>query len=89
MILLDGDALTLDGLLAIADDRAEVGLSDASRARVTHARAVVDELAAGDAAVYGINTGFGSFAETRIDRADLARLQVNLVRSHAAGVDAR
>jgi histidine ammonia-lyase len=36
--------------------------------------------------VYGINTGFGSFAETRIDRADLAALQVNLVRSHAAGV---
>ena len=33
-----------------------------------------------------INTGFGSFAETRIDRHDLAVLQVNLLRSHAAGV---
>jgi histidine ammonia-lyase len=88
MILLDGDTLTLDALLAIADGRAEAGLSAAARDRVTRARAVVDTLAEGDAAVYGINTGFGNFAETRIDRGDLGALQVNLVRSHAAGVDA-
>ena len=37
--------------------------------------------------VYGVNTGFGNFAETRIDKADLAALQLNLLRSHAAGVD--
>ena len=37
--------------------------------------------------VYGINTGFGTFAETRIDKHDLAALQLNLLRSHAAGVD--
>ena len=49
---------------------------------------MVDAAAAGDAAVYGVNTGFGNFAETRIDKADLAALQVNLLRSHAAGVDA-
>ena len=48
---------------------------------------MVDARADGDAAVYGVNTGFGSFAETRIDRHDLAALQVNLLRSHAAGVD--
>jgi histidine ammonia-lyase len=87
MILLDGASLTLDGLTALADGRAEAGVAPAARERVARARAVVDDLAAGDAAVYGINTGFGNFAETRIDRADLAALQVNLVRSHAAGVD--
>ncbi len=87
MILLNGNDLTLDELLAIADDGVEVTLSADARARVTAARAVVDACAAGDRPVYGINTGFGSFAETRIDRDDLARLQVNLLRSHAAGVD--
>jgi histidine ammonia-lyase len=51
------------------------------------ARAVVDAKADGDAPVYGVNTGFGNFAETRIDKADLATLQLNLLRSHAAGVD--
>jgi histidine ammonia-lyase len=88
MVLLDGETLTLPALLAIADDRVPVGLTDTARARVAASRAVVDRMAEGDAPVYGINTGFGSFAETRIDRHDLAALQMNLVRSHAAGVDA-
>jgi histidine ammonia-lyase len=88
MIELDGDTLTLEQLVAIADDRVPVALTAAARERVAAARRVVDARAAGDAAVYGVNTGFGSFAETRINREDLAALQVNLVRSHAAGVDA-
>jgi histidine ammonia-lyase len=88
MIELDGGTLTLEQLVAIADDRVPVALAAAARERVGAARRVVDARAAGDAAVYGINTGFGSFAETRINRDDLAALQVNLVRSHAAGVDA-
>ena len=87
MILLDGSHLSLSDLLAIADDGAEVGLAPDARAQVAAARAVVDRKAAGDAAVYGVNTGFGSFAETRIGREDLAALQLNLLRSHAAGVD--
>jgi histidine ammonia-lyase len=86
MVRLDGHSLTLADLVAIADDRAEVTLADTARARVAAARAVVDRVAAGEAPVYGVNTGFGSFAETRINRGDLAALQVNLLRSHAAGV---
>jgi histidine ammonia-lyase len=88
VILLDGNHLELADLLAIADDRAEVGLAPAARDRVAASRKVVDEKAAGDAPVYGVNTGFGNFAETRIEKADLAALQLNLLRSHAAGVDA-
>ena len=87
VIELNGDTLTLEELLAISDDRAKVSLAPAARARVGAARAVVDGRASGDAPVYGVNTGFGSFAETRINREDLAALQVNLLRSHAAGVD--
>ena len=87
MILLDGSSVTLANLLAIADDRAPVGLAPEARARVAAARTVVDAAAAGDTPVYGVNTGFGSFAETRIEKSDLAALQLNLLRSHAAGVD--
>ena len=87
MIALNGHDLTLDQLVAIADDGVEVTLSADARTRVIAARKVVDACAEGDAPVYGINTGFGSFAETRIDRNDLAQLQINLLRSHAAGVD--
>jgi len=86
MIHLDGNSLTLDGLTAIALDRAPVSLTAAARARVNAARAVVDAFAGGEQAVYGINTGFGNFAEVRIPADSLAALQVNLLRSHAAGV---
>jgi hypothetical protein len=85
MIALDGRTLTIDALTAIAGG-ARVGLAPDARVAVEAARAVVDRAAAGDVAVYGVNTGFGSFAQTRIDKADLDALQMNLVRSHAAGV---
>ena len=88
MILLDGSRLSLSDLVAIADDGAQVGLAPEARTRVIQSRKVVDAKAAGDAPVYGVNTGFGNFAETRIEKSDLAALQLNLLRSHAAGVDA-
>src|SRR5262249_60117237 len=43
---------------------------------------------AGAPAVYGVNTGFGALAEVRISPGEIAALQKNLVRSHAAGVGA-
>jgi histidine ammonia-lyase len=85
MILLDGRSLTLEGIAAIADG-APAALAPDARARVDAARRVVDALAGGDTPVYGVNTGFGSFAEVRIERDALDALQVNLLRSHAAGV---
>ena len=85
-VLLDGSSLSLDALDRIARGSATVGLSDAARERVRAARALVDRHAAGDAAVYGINTGFGSLAEVKIPQDQLAELQLNLIRSHAAGV---
>ena len=86
MILLDGDSLTLDQLLSVADRGALVGLADHAAARVDAARVVVDRMAAGSEAVYGINTGFGALAEMVIPVAALGALQLNLLRSHAAGV---
>src|SRR5688572_16231295 len=86
MIQIDGGSLTLDDLVAIAYDEAPVSLADAARARVRAAREVVDAAAQLDAPVYGINTGFGNFADVRIPHESLAELQLNLLRSHAAGV---
>jgi histidine ammonia-lyase len=50
--------------------------------------AVVQRAAAGVTPVYGVNTGFGKLASTRIGQADLATLQLNLIRSHSVGVGA-
>jgi histidine ammonia-lyase len=86
MIELDGASLTLDQIVAIADRGERVILSETARARVRASRAVVDRVARGDQPAYGINTGFGSFADVRIAPEALEELQVNLLRSHAAGV---
>ena len=86
MIHLDGETLTLEQLAAIADAREAAALAPSAAAAVDRSRAVVDRFAAGEAAVYGVNTGFGSLAEVRIPHSDLRALQQNLLRSHAAGV---
>lgn len=86
MLQLDGGSLTLAHLDDIADRKTEVGLAASAARRVEAARRVVDRTAAGDVPVYGINTGFGALAETAIPRDQLGALQLNLLRSHAAGV---
>src|SRR5262245_20662889 len=86
MIELDGGSLTLDQLVAIAQDEERVALTNAARERVRAARAVVEEFAHRDEPTYGVNTGFGSFADVKIPADQLDTLQVNLLRSHAAGV---
>ena len=87
MILIDGLSLTLDDLQRVAMDGVPIGLTPAAMAAVNAARAVVDAHAARPEPVYGINTGFGALAEVAIPSDQLAALQVNLLRSHAAGVD--
>ncbi|BDG06664.1 histidine ammonia-lyase [Anaeromyxobacter oryzae] len=87
-VLLDGDTLTLDEVLAVAHARARAEIAPEARDRVRRARALVEARLEDGEAHYGINTGFGTLAEVRIDRADLERLQRNLVLSHAAGVGA-
>lgn len=88
MILLDGETLSLDALARTADAFEEVALAPDAIDRVRAARAIVDRKAAGSEPVYGVNTGFGLFANVRIPPDSLAQLQLNLLRSHAAGVDA-
>ena len=86
MVELDGHHLTLEQVAAVADGHEQVTLSADARARTEAARAVVTRALERDAPVYGVNTGFGSFAEVRIGPGDLQALQLNLLRSHAAGV---
>ena len=79
------------GSMRLADWRAiyrgaPATLDPACRAAVEAGAATVAAIVAKGEPVYGINTGFGRLASVRIDAADLARLQRNLVLSHAAGV---
>lgn len=86
MIVLDGASLTLEQIDRIAHTTEPLALSPEARQRVVAARVVVDQHAASDRPVYGINTGFGALADVAIPPHQLAALQLNLLRSHAAGV---
>jgi histidine ammonia-lyase len=65
---------------------APVALDPASRAKVAASAEAIQRILRRGEPVYGINTGFGKLAGVRIEPADLARLQRNIVLSHAAGV---
>lgn len=81
---LDGRRLTLENAEAIADG-ARVRLAPLAEERVAKARSFVERRLREGEAIYGVTTGFGRLANVHIDPADAERLQVNLVRSHAAG----
>ena len=79
------------GAMALADwaeiwRGAEIRIDPAAKSDVDAAAATVDRLIASGRAVYGLNTGFGKLAQTRIADDELATLQERLVLSHAAGI---
>jgi histidine ammonia-lyase len=83
---LDGDNFTLDDAEAILTGRVDtLSLAEPARERVVRSRACVTELLAGGATIYGVNTGFGKLAGTRVAPDDALALQENLLRSHAVG----
>ena len=79
-------ALTPALLERAAAGRLRVQIAASARAGIEASVAAVQTLVAREAPVYGINTGFGKLAQTRIDNSQLAQLQKNLVLSHSAGV---
>ncbi|HEX6795829.1 MAG TPA: histidine ammonia-lyase [Casimicrobiaceae bacterium] len=79
-------AIALADLRRVYRNEVDVVLDEASLAPIDASRAVVQRIADGGDAVYGINTGFGRLAQTRIAQDRLAELQRNLVLSHSAGV---
>jgi histidine ammonia-lyase len=85
-LLIDGASLSIDDVHRVAVERVRVTLADAARTRVTATRRVIDDLVRRREVVYGVTTGFGKLAEVSVPPDRLAELQVNLVRSHAAGV---
>lgn len=64
----------------------EITLSESAYPGIERAAARIAEVAAGNAPVYGVNTGFGKLASIRIESADVATLQRNLILSHCCGV---
>jgi histidine ammonia-lyase len=88
LLVLHPGAVRLADLRRVYRGEVRLAMDDGIYAQVEAARAVIADIAAGDAVVYGINTGFGKLAQTRIAHERLAELQRNLVLSHGTGVGA-
>lgn len=86
MITLVPGQVTLDTLRRAYREEVAVTLDPAVRPMVDRAAQMVADAAAGDVAVYGVNTGFGKLASIKIASADTATLQRNLILSHCCGV---
>lgn len=86
MIELDGHHLTLRDAERVVFENEPVSLSPKALEAVEAAARLVERLVAGGQRVYGINTGLGKFSTAIIPPEKLGELQLNLLRSHAAGV---
>ena len=83
---INGKDLTLEAVREVAVERRPVLLDPDAREAVDRARAVVDALVAENRVSYAITTGVGKLADVHIAGDQIRELQVNLVRSHAAGI---
>lgn len=86
MIILGDGPLTLTSLEQIATGRIKVELDPEARARISTGAEALQSLAVSGRPIYGVNTGFGIFADRRIQPEQSANLSRNLILSHSVGV---
>ncbi|WP_138160664.1 histidine ammonia-lyase [Peptoniphilus catoniae] len=84
-VILNGENLTLEDVVAVARQGAKVEISKDSIEKVKKSRAIVDEIVEEERVVYGVTTGFGSLSEVSISKEDCSQLQENLIRTHSSG----
>ncbi|HKW40702.1 MAG TPA: histidine ammonia-lyase [Gemmatimonadales bacterium] len=85
-VTLRGPGLTEDQVVAVARHGEKVALASTARTNMERSRRLVERAATSREPVYGVSTGFGALAGTRIAPLRQPELQLALIRSHAAGV---
>ncbi len=80
------EKLTLSKVLAIGSGEIHGRIDEKARDRIVASHSDVEAIVAQDRTVYGINTGFGILAHTRISEEDTRILQHKILQSHSVGV---
>lgn len=83
---INGNDLSFNDLREVVYEQRPVELADGARTKVVAAREVVEKLLRENRVAYAINTGVGKLSDVHIEPAQNRQLQVNLIRSHSAGV---
>lgn len=85
-ITVDGASLTVEDVVRVAREGCRVELSKESTEKIERSRSVLESMAKEGRVIYGVTTGFGALSTTRITLDQAAKLQANLLRSHACAV---
>ena len=85
-VAVDGTPKTIQEIARVALDKEAVEIASGAWEKMCASREIIDNIVSQDARVYGVNTGFGKFADVAISVENIRKLQTNLVLSHAVGV---
>jgi histidine ammonia-lyase len=85
-LLLDGKSLSVGDVFLHASSPSKIAVSPAAVKRIRASRGLVEQWVSSGETIYGITTGFGELSTVKIGVEYIERLQLNLIRSHSAGV---
>ena len=85
-IVLEPGNVTIAKLREIWEKQYSIKIKKSFKQNVDKSSKIVKKLSKSNLAIYGVNTGFGKLSSVFIDQSDIKQLQLNLVRSHAAGI---
>ena len=86
MVSIDGSRLSISEVIAVARNYETVELSEEAHSRINNSHEWILEIVQSGNAFYGVNTGFGIFADKTIKQADILSLNRNLILSHAVSI---
>jgi len=85
-VTIDGEHLTLEDVLEVAEGKAKVRISPSVSKKVRRSRDFIENALDQGEKIYGVTTGCGMLSDQVIDRSQIEALQRNLIRSHSVGV---
>lgn len=85
-ITITGTTLSIEDVRKVAEDKVSVILSSQAKKNIEKTRKAIEKAVKNKDVIYGVTTGFGAFKNTAISQNDVAKLQENLILSHAVGV---
>lgn len=85
-VFIDGESLSTEDVVAVARDQVEVEIPQKVKHKVQRCRQILEDLIKETKVVYGVTTGFGALGSVEVPPDRIKELQINLIRSHSAGV---
>lgn len=86
MLVINNQVLDFEDICKVALSNEQVSLGSKARTKIIKTREAIEKAVANNDIIYGVTTGFGAFKDTAISQGDVAKLQENLIMSHAVGV---